>query len=103
MEGILAVICIVDRAQAEEARQLTFLLDAWLFCITVRDVAIMSRAGLEHLVAFVKPSGLKPIVHDRASGLRRVKDAYEFLFKQKNFGELDIDGQNFKLDPLLGR
>lgn len=93
MEGILAVVGIVGGDQAEESRQVPSLLEAWLSCIIVRGIAVGSRAQLEHLVAFVESSGLKPVVHDRAFGLREVKRAYEFLGEQKNFGKIVVDCQ----------
>ena len=52
-----------------------------------------SRAQLEDLVAFVESSGLKPVVDDRVLGLREVKEAYEFLSEQKNFGKIVVDCQ----------
>ena len=93
MEGILAVVGIVGGVQAEEARQLPSLLDAWLSCIMVRGIAVGSRAQLEELIAFVESSGLKPVVHDRLFGLGEVKDAYEFLSEQRNFGKVVINCQ----------
>jgi NADPH:quinone reductase-like Zn-dependent oxidoreductase len=93
MEGIMAIVGIVGGVQAEEARQLPSLLDAWLSCITVRGIAVGSRAQLEDLIAFVESSGLKPVVHDHAFGLREGKEAYKFLYRQRNFGKVVIDCQ----------
>lgn len=97
MEGILAVVGIIGGNEAEEARSESppSLLDAWLSCITVRGIAVGSRAQLEDLVAFVDSSGLKPVVHDRAFGLKEVKDAMEFFRGQKNFGKVVVDCQNW--------
>lgn len=94
MEGILAVVGVVGGAQADkETQDVPSLLQAWLSCITVRGIAVGSRAQLEDLVAFVELSGLKPVVEDRAFGLREVKEAYEFLSEQRNFGKVVVDCQ----------
>jgi NADPH:quinone reductase-like Zn-dependent oxidoreductase len=94
MEGILAVVGIVGGAQAgEEAPEVPSLLQAWLSCITVRGIAVGSRAQLEDLVAFVESSGLKPVVEDRVFGLRDTKEAYKYLAEQRNFGKVVIDCQ----------
>lgn len=94
MEGILAVVGIVGGAQTEEdVREVPSLLQAWLSCITVRGIAVGSRAQLEDLIAFVDSSGLKPVVEDRLFGLSEVKEAYEFLSDQRNFGKIVVDFQ----------
>lgn len=94
MEGILAVVGIVGGVPTEEeAREVPSLLQAWLSCITVRGIAVGSRAQLENLVAFVESSGLKPVVADRVFGLTEVKAAYEFLSEQRNFGKIVVDCQ----------
>ena len=93
MEGILAVVGVVGGAQAEKIQEVPSLLQAWLSCITVRGIAVGSRAQLEDLVAFVESTGLKPVVEDRAFGLREVKEAYEFLGGQRNFGKIVVDCQ----------
>ena len=69
------------------------LLQAWLSCITVRGIAVGSRAQLEDLIAFVESTGLKPVVEDRVFGLREIKEAYEFLSEQRNFGKIVVDCQ----------
>lgn len=61
--------------------------------LTVRGIAVGSRAQLEDLVAFVESSGLKPVVEDRVFGLREVKEAYEYLAEQRNFGKVVVDCQ----------
>lgn len=94
MEGILAVVGIVGGATAEgETPEVPSLLQAWLSCITVRGIAVGSRAQLESLVAFVESSGLKPVVEDRVFELREVKEAYRFLSEQRNFGKVVVDCQ----------
>jgi NADPH:quinone reductase-like Zn-dependent oxidoreductase len=94
MEGILAVVGLVGGAPNEEdTREVPSLLQAWLSCITVRGIAVGSRAQLEDLVAFVESSELKPVVDDRAFGLREVKQAYQFLSEQRNFGKVVVDCQ----------
>jgi NADPH:quinone reductase-like Zn-dependent oxidoreductase len=94
MEGILAVVGIVGGAQAEkEVREVPSLLQAWLSCITIRGIAVGSRAQLEDLMAFVESYGLKPVMEDRVFGLREVKEAYEFLSEQRNFGKVVVDCQ----------
>ena len=94
MEGLLAVVGIVGGAQTEEdAREVPSLLQTWLSCITVRGIAVGSRAQLEDLIAFVESSGLKPVVEDRAFGLREVKEAYKLLSEQRNFGKVVVDCQ----------
>jgi NADPH:quinone reductase-like Zn-dependent oxidoreductase len=93
MEGILAIVGIVGGVQAEETGQMPTLLDAWLSCITVRGIAVGSRAQFEDLVAFVDSTGLKPVVHDRTFGLREVKEGYKFLHEQENFGKVVVDCQ----------
>lgn len=94
MEGILAVVGIVGGAQTEEeAREVPSLLQAWLSCITVRGIAVGSRAQLEDLVAFVESTDLQPVVDDREFGLKEVKEAYEFLSGQENFGKIVVDCQ----------
>lgn len=94
MEGILAVIGIVGGTKAEgETPDVPSLLQAWLSCITVRGIAVGSRAQLEDLVAFLESSGLKPVVEDRVFGLREVKEAYRFLSEQRNFGKVVVGCQ----------
>ena len=94
MEGILAVVGIVGGVQTEgDAREVPSLLQAWLSCITVRGIAVGSRAQLEDLIDFVESSGLKPVVEDRVFGLSEVKEAYEFLSEQRNFGKVVVDCQ----------
>jgi NADPH:quinone reductase-like Zn-dependent oxidoreductase len=94
MEGILAVVGIVGGVQTGgDAREVPSLLQAWLSCITVRGIAVGSRAQLEDLIGFVESSGLKPVVEDRVFGLSEVKEAYEFLSEQRNFGKVVVDCQ----------
>ncbi|GAB7332772.1 hypothetical protein MBLNU13_g04505t1 [Cladosporium sp. NU13] len=94
MEGILAVVGIVGGVQSEEDdREVPSLLQAWLSCITVRGIAVGSRAQLEDFIAFVESCGLEPVVEDRVFGLKEVKEAYEFLSEQRNFGKVVIDCQ----------
>lgn len=81
-------------AQTEDdVREVPSLLQAWLSRITVRGIAVGSRAQLEDLIAFVDSSGLKPVVEDRVFGLSEVKEAYEFLSDQRNFGKIVVDCQ----------
>lgn len=94
MEGILAVVGIVGGVQSgKDAREMPSLLQAWLSCITVRGIAVGSRAQLEDLIAFVESSGLKPVVENRVFGLGEVKEAYQFLSEQRNFGKVVVDCQ----------
>jgi D-arabinose 1-dehydrogenase-like Zn-dependent alcohol dehydrogenase len=93
MEGILAIVGIVGGVNAEETRQLPSLLDAWLSTITVRGIAVGSRAQFEEMNAFVEESGLKPVLDEREFGLREVREAYEFLEGQGNLGKVVVDCQ----------
>jgi NADPH:quinone reductase-like Zn-dependent oxidoreductase len=93
MEGIMAIVGIVGGVNVEDARLVPSLLDAWLSTITVRGIAVGSRAQFEEMNAFVEETGLKPVVDEREFGLREVRDAYEFLEGQGNFGKVVVDCQ----------
>jgi D-arabinose 1-dehydrogenase-like Zn-dependent alcohol dehydrogenase len=73
------------------------LLAAWLSTIIVRGIAVGSRTQFEEMNAFVEASGLKPVVDKREFGLREVKDAYEFLEGQGNFGKVVVDCQRLAM------
>jgi NADPH:quinone reductase-like Zn-dependent oxidoreductase len=97
MEGVMAIVGIVGGVDAEETRKLPSLLDAWLSTIIVRGIAVGSRAQFVGMNAFVEASGLKPVVDEREFGLREVKDAYEFLEGQGNFGKVVVDCQRLAM------
>lgn len=69
------------------------LLSAWTSTCIVRGIAVGSRAQFEDMIRAIDAKSIKPVVDERVFKLENLKEAYQYMYEQRNFGKVVIDCQ----------
>lgn len=67
------------------------LLSAWMSTCIVRGIAVGSRAQFEDLIRAVEARSIKPVVDTKVFRLKDLKEAYQYLSEQRNFGKIVVE------------
>ncbi|KAI9688695.1 MAG: hypothetical protein M1822_001052 [Bathelium mastoideum] len=67
------------------------MLSAWAHTCLVRGIAVGSRAQFEDMNRAFMANGIKPRVDAKIFKLEQLKEAYQYMSDQKNFGKVVVD------------
>jgi NADPH:quinone reductase-like Zn-dependent oxidoreductase len=69
------------------------MLSAWGSNCIVRGIAVGSRVLFEEVVRAMEAKGIRPVVDERRFKLEELREAYQYMLEQRNFGKVVIDVQ----------
>lgn len=85
-EGVISIIGFLGGMSKDQPS----FLDCLNNICTVRGVLVGSRLQFEAMIAAIDANNIKPVVDEKVFGLEELKDAYQYMWKQKHFGKLTI-------------
>ena len=87
MEGVITVIGFLGGAQAEDQPS---ILDLLTFGCTARGVMVGSRRQFEDMNRAIEARKIKMVVDQKVFGFEQAKEAYQYVWDQKHFGNVVI-------------
>lgn len=69
------------------------LLRAWASTCIVRGIAVGSRTQFEEMNRAIVANNIKPLIDTKVFRLEQLKEAYHYMWEQKNFGKVVVDCQ----------
>ena len=88
-EGVVAIVGSIG--SGVDAAGDPGLLSAWANNCIVRGLAVGSRAQFEDLNRALVAGEIVPVVDERVFGLGELKEAYQYVLEQRNFGKAVVD------------
>ena len=67
------------------------MLRAWAKTCVVRGIAVGSRTQFEELNRAVVANKIKPVIDGKTFKLEQLKEAYQYMLGQKNFGKVVVE------------
>ncbi|KAL9039655.1 MAG: hypothetical protein Q9180_002398 [Flavoplaca navasiana] len=89
IDGIVAIVGAIG-GQGTGGESEPGLLNAWYNTCIVRGLAVGSRTQFEEMNRAIAVSGLRPVIDERVFRLEDLKEAYQHLWDQKNFGKVIV-------------
>ena len=89
IDGIIATVGAIGGSNEQEPG----MLNAWYNTCLVRGIAVGSRAQFEDMNKAIASNAIKPILDEKVFKLEEVREAYQYLWEQKNFGKVVVDCQ----------
>lgn len=88
IDGVIAVAGVIG-GNSETVKE-PGLLSAWYSTCTVRGLAVGSRAQFEEMNRAIEASGIKPVIDRKIFALDELREAYQYLLRQKHVGKVVV-------------
>ena len=86
VDGVVSLTGVLG----DEAEEKPSVMDClWRVC-SVRGLFLGTRDQFDDMVKFIEEKGVEPVVDDKIFAMDEVKEAYEWLEKQKHFSKVVI-------------
>jgi NADPH:quinone reductase-like Zn-dependent oxidoreductase len=87
IDGVISVIGFVAGTTAASPPSFLSLLSN--FCC-IRGVSVGSRAQFEDMNRAIEANDIKPVVDDRMFEMEHLKEAYQYMWEQRHFGNVVV-------------
>ncbi|KAL5334588.1 hypothetical protein BJX70DRAFT_411148 [Aspergillus crustosus] len=89
-DGLIALAGLLGAGE-DEGRVVPSIMDGLTYLCMTRGFLLGSRVQFAEMNRFIDEKGVKPVVDERALGFGEVKEAYQYLERQRHFSKVVID------------